>query len=66
MILISNRQRDDIVRYLDLLCNRLNGRGSKEFNTRRLARLLIKALQEKQPLPEDIAAPFKKISRGQK
>lgn len=50
MILISNKQRDDIVRYLDLLCNSLSDRkDNRSYNTCRLARKLAKQLRLKQP-----------------
>lgn len=49
MILISNKQRDDIVRYLDTLCQCLTGRDSRTVNTKRLARNLAKGLKAKQP-----------------
>ena len=40
MITISNKQRDDIVRYLDLLCQTLEGDSTRFYNTKRLARKL--------------------------
>lgn len=49
MILISNKQRDDSVRYLDLLCSILSDRkDNKSYNTCRLARKLAKQLRLKQ------------------
>lgn len=51
MITISNKQRDDIVRYLDLLCQTLEGDSTRIFNTKRLARKLSKMLESKQPIP---------------
>ncbi len=50
MITISNKQRDDIVRYLDLLCQTLEGDSTRIFNTKRLARKLSKTLESKQPV----------------
>lgn len=50
MITISNKQRDDIVRYLDLLCQTLEGDSTRNFNTKRLARKLSKTLESKQPV----------------
>lgn len=38
MITISNKQREDIVRYLDLLCQTLEGDSTRIFNTKRIAR----------------------------
>lgn len=49
MITISNKQRDDIVRYLDLLCQTLEGDSTRIYNTKRLARKLSKTLESKQP-----------------
>jgi hypothetical protein len=50
MITISNKQRDDIVRYLDLLCQTLEGDSTRIFNTKRLASKLSKTLESKQPV----------------
>lgn len=50
MITISNKHRDDIVRYLDLLCQTLEGDSTLIFNTKRLARKLSKTLESKQPV----------------
>ncbi len=50
MIAISNKQRDDIVRYLDLMCDALKGEDTRTYNTKRLARKLAKTLRAKQPL----------------
>ncbi len=49
MILLSNKQRDDIVRYLDILCRTLTSRDSQTVNTKRLVRNLAKGLKAKQP-----------------
>lgn len=59
MITISNKQQDDIVRYLDLLCQTLEGDSTRNLNTKRLARKLSKTLESKQPvraseLPEQL------------
>jgi len=56
MILISNKQRDDIVKYIDLMCEALTGSDNRTYNTKRLARKLAKQLRAKQPLP-DTAKP---------
>lgn len=53
MIVISNKQRDDIVRYLDLLCQTLQGNDTRTYNTKRLARILSKRLNAKKPIPSD-------------
>lgn len=53
MIVISNKQRDDIVRYLDLLCQALHGDDTRTYNTKRLARILSKRLNAKQPISSE-------------
>lgn len=53
MIVISNKQRDDIVRYLDLLCQSLTGADTRTYNTKRLARILSKNLESKEPIAHD-------------
>lgn len=50
MILISDRQRDDICKYLDLMCESLTGQDNRTYNTKRLARILARKLRAKQPL----------------
>lgn len=66
MIVISNRQRDDLVRYIDLLCERLQGKSTKEFNTKRLAIKLKRTLLEKQPLTAEELREVKKICQTAK
>jgi hypothetical protein len=48
MIIISNSQRDQILRYLDQLCDTMQGSDTRTYNTKRLARKLAKRLREKQ------------------
>ncbi len=48
MIIISNRQRDDILRYIDLMCEALQGQDTRTYNTKRLARNLAARLKAKQ------------------
>ena len=50
MILISNKQRDDIVRYLEQLHGRLDGDDLRTINARRLVGILIRRLREKRPI----------------
>ncbi len=52
MILISNSQRDDAVRYLEAFAVSLTGGSTKEYNSRRLARKLARILAQKQPLAQ--------------
>lgn len=53
MIIISNSQRDQIVRFIDILCQALNGDDTRTYNTKRLARNLQKRLRDKQPVSAD-------------
>lgn len=53
MIIISNSQRDQIVRFLDVLCQVLTGEDTRTYNTKRLARNLNKRLREKKPVSAD-------------
>lgn len=66
MIVISNKQRDDIVRYLDLLCQTLQGTDTRTYNTKRLARILSKRLDAKQPIPSDELTERLKIHKQMK
>lgn len=64
MILISNSQRDEAVRYLDMLCEHLTAtKSNREYNARRLAAKLRRALSGRIPLTEDELNALKKISR---
>lgn len=64
MIIISNKQRDDIVRYLDLLCQFLEGNDTRTYNTKRLARILSKKLNSKQPISaSELPEQLKKFSQ---
>lgn len=47
MIIISNKQRDDILRYIDLMCEALQGKDTRTYNTKRLARNLANKLKAK-------------------
>lgn len=50
MIVISNKQRDDIVRYLDYLCGKVKDNDLRTINTKRLASSLVKKLRAKKPI----------------
>lgn len=59
MIIISNSQRDEIVRYLTDYCDNTQADGTRAFNARRLARKLARTLTKKQSverseLPEQL------------
>lgn len=50
--MISNKQRDDIVRYLTEFTEGLQSvKSTRTYNTRRLARKLIQVLSAKKPVP---------------
>ena len=52
MIMISNKQRDDIIRYLTEFTEGLQSvKSTRTYNTRRLARKLIQVLSAKKPVP---------------
>jgi len=51
MILISNSQRDEIVRYLVAFAATAGDGGTRDYNARRLARKLARALDGKRPVP---------------
>lgn len=53
MYLISNQQRDYILRYLELLCATLQGNDTHAYNTRRMAKILTRKLREKRPVDAD-------------
>lgn len=53
MIIISNSQRDQILRYIDLLCESLTGTDTRTYNTKRLAKNLAKRLMAKESVSAD-------------
>ena len=56
MIIISNKQRDDILRYIELMCENMKG----TYNTKRLAMKLHRVLEAKQPFSkEELTARLK-------
>lgn len=64
MIIISNKQRDDVVRFLGLLCETLQGSDTNTFNTRRLARKLAGTLAAKHPLSaSELSAALKILAQ---
>ena len=52
MIIISNAQRDQVVRYLNVLCGILNDKDTKSYNIKRLSRKLIAQLEAKLPVQD--------------
>lgn len=60
MIIISNKQRDDILRYIELMCENMKGTDNKKYNTKRLAMKLHRVLEAKQPFSkEELTARLK-------
>lgn len=53
MVIISNSQRDQIVRYLDILCTTLQDDNLRQYNTKRLAKILSRKLQSKPTVSAD-------------
>lgn len=53
MIIISNAQRDQVVRYLNVLCGILNDNDTKSYNIKRLSRKLIVQLEAKRPIRDE-------------
>lgn len=52
MIMISNKQRDDIVRYLTEFTEGMQSvKSTRAYNTRRFARKLVHVLSAKKPVP---------------
>lgn len=64
MIIISNKQRDDILRYIDLMCEALQGNDTRTFNTKRLARNLANRLKAKQSFAtSDLPVQLKNLAK---
>ena len=60
MIIISNKQRDDILRYIELMCENMKGMDTKTYNMKRLVMKLHRVLKAKQPLSkEELTARLK-------
>ncbi len=69
MILISNSQREEMVRYIDALCEALQpslGRSTRAYNTVRLAKKLRVRLVSKQPVSASDMQKLLKNSRPRK
>lgn len=64
MIIISNKQRDDILRYIDLMCETLQGKDTRTYNTKSLARNLANRLKAKQPFDaSDLPVHLKNLAK---
>ena len=69
MILISNIQRDEMVRYIDALCEALQpslGKSTRAHNTVRLAKKLRARLAAKQPATASDLQKALRISQPEK
>lgn len=53
MIIISNSQRDQILRIIDLFCQPSDGDDNRTYNTKRIARTLAKRLRAKESVSAD-------------
>ena len=51
MIVISNQQRDEIVRFLNEYSGVIDTKRTRGYNTRRIIRKLTQALEVKRPFP---------------
>lgn len=63
MYLISNADRDYIIKFLGLMIDNTPRRNLTAINAVRLAGILIKKLEAKQPLPTEVAEGIKILSR---
>ena len=50
MFIISNSQRDLILRVIDTLCGEVKGEDNRTYNIKRMARRFAKTLRGKQPV----------------
>ena len=69
MILISNSQRDEMVRYIDELCEALQptlGGSTRAYNTVRRAKKLRSRLVDKQPVTASDLQKVLRFSQPQK
>ena len=53
MIIISNSQRDQILRIIEQLCQPKQGDDNRTYNVKRIARNLAKRLREKESVSAD-------------
>ena len=66
MIIISNSQRDYIVKYIEIMCEALTGDDNKTYKIKRMARKLQRQLVEKQPVKADELSALLKYSSPRK
>lgn len=69
MIVISNQQRDDILRYLDLFCEAYKEKGNsstRAYNLCRRAGILRRQLMSKEPFSNSDLPEQLKFSRPKK
>lgn len=60
MIVISNKQRDDILRYIELMCANMTQTDNRTYNAKRLAIRLYRILKAKPTISKkDVLAAVK-------
>lgn len=65
MVIISNRQRDEIVRYLSEYAAMRGDGGNRAYNARRLAALLARQLAARKPVDKScLPKELRKSGRG--
>lgn len=64
MYLVSNTDRDYILRFLDLMIRHTPKDSLANVNAVRMATLLRNRLEAKKPLPEEVADGVKILSKG--
>ncbi len=63
MYLISNTDRDYIIKYLEMMIDHTPQQGLRAVNAVRLAKQLVKKLEAKQPLPAEATEALKNLPR---
>lgn len=63
MYLISNTDRDYIIKYLDMMIANTPQKGLRAVNAVRLAKQLVKKLEAKQPLTAEATEALKNLPR---
>lgn len=63
MFLISNTDRDYIIKYLEMMIAHTPHKGLRAVNAVRLAKQLVKKLEAKQPLPAEATEALKNLPR---
>lgn len=58
MVIISNSQREQILRYIDLLCATLQDDSTRTYNIKRMAKILARKLADKPTVSADDCRAF--------